>query len=240
MKQSSKSGNIKILYEDNHILAVYKPAGIAVQAARRGEPDLFSLTRRHRETAEKKPGRAFLAIVHRIDRPVAGVVVFCKTSKSASRLSDSFRDQQVTKRYLAVVHGVPEILKKRLECSLVKSKKLKARLAEPGEKGKPASLTYSVMGAVPDRSLLEIFPETGRFHQIRFQLANEGFPILGDGYYGAPDSAGSKSIALWAERISFKHPVGNSPLTIESPRPRNWPWPPPKKTNKSGSQKKQP
>jgi len=228
LTRNNDAVKIITLHEDNHLLAVYKPAGIPVQAARRGDPDLFTLVRRWRETSENKPGRAFLAIVHRIDRPVSGIVVFCKTSKSAARLSDRFKNRQVEKTYHAVVHGVPEILEGRLENLLVKSKKLKAREARQDEQGKRAVLTYRVLGAVPGMSLLEVFPETGRFHQIRFQLANAGIPIFGDTFYGAPAGPRKDSIALWANRISFEHPVGNSPIVIESPRPRNWPWPPPR------------
>jgi 23S rRNA pseudouridine1911/1915/1917 synthase len=213
-----------ILYEDNHVLVVVKPEGLASQADDSGEPDLLSLLKAFIKERDQKPGNVYLGLIHRLDRPVGGVVVFAKTSKAGSRLSDALRKLQFHKTYRAVVNGkAPESL--QLVNHLIKNPDLnKVRVVEEDELGgKVARLSAQRIAYNNDQdlSLLEITLETGRSHQIRVQLSHNGFPIVGDQKYGGRKAP---NIALHAVKLAFPHPVKDAVLTFESSPPSRFPW----------------
>lgn len=197
---------MEILYEDNHVLALNKPAGIAVQAAKPGEEDLLSWLKQFLKVRDNKPGSVFVGLVHRIDRPVSGVVLFAKTSKGASRLSQQIRDGVIEKIYQAVVHGVPAPKIQRLTHRLEKTKHgkgYKALVVATG--GDVCTLSFDTLAAQDAQSLLRIHLETGRFHQIRAQLAAVGHPIVGDTLYGSSKQLPHHEILLRAVSLSFNH-----------------------------------
>ncbi|MBT8339358.1 MAG: RNA pseudouridine synthase [Desulfatitalea sp.] len=171
-----------------------------------------------------KPGRVFAGVVHRLDGPVAGVVVLARTSKAAGRLSDQFRTGRVEKYYHAVVQGAPPDSKGRLTHHMMRHGR-GSRLAEAGIAGsQEAALSYRLLGRDESASLLEIILETGRKHQIRLQLAGIGCPIVGDRSYGADQILPGGCIALMARRLAFDHPTRAHRLTFECPLPVGWPW----------------
>jgi 23S rRNA pseudouridine1911/1915/1917 synthase len=208
---------IDILYEDNHVLGVYKPAGLLVQGDRTGDPTALELARNYIKEEHRKPGNVFLGLVHRLDRPVSGVVVFARTSKAASRLARSFHDRVVEKRYLAVVGGrMPEV--EGVVEGHVKRDHKRSRLALPGTEGaRPSSLRYRVLDTRPGFSLLEVTPHTGRHHQIRLMLAAEGAAIVGDVKYGAPEALPDRTIALHAATLRFPHPTRDETVVLSAP-----------------------
>lgn len=171
-----------------------------------------------------KPGEVFLGLVHRLDRPVSGVVVFARTSKGASRLSEQFRNKTTKKAYRAIVEGKPDSEQASLTHYLRKEKSLKATVfPRPTPNAKEALLDYKVIETLEDRSLLEIDLHTGRFHQIRAQLAFIGHPIVGDNKYGASTHLSENQIALYAHRLTFHHPINKEEIQLESPQPSFWP-----------------
>jgi 23S rRNA pseudouridine1911/1915/1917 synthase len=201
---------LKVLYEDNHLIAVFKPAGVLTQGDRTGDASLMDEVKKYFKEKYKKPGNVFLGLLHRLDRPVCGIVLFAKTSKGASRLSEQFRNGEVEKIYHAVVIGRP------------KQKKgvLINYLRKDAGKGREAKLSYEVVRFNDKYSLLEIKPETGRFHQIRVQLSLAGFPILGDIKYGAPSPLPDRSIALCATSLSFRLATKNEIKKLSIPIPK--------------------
>jgi len=234
--------NIKVLYEDNHIIAVVKPAGLLTQGDRSGEPSLMDEVRKYLKEKYKKPGNVFLGLVHRLDKPVQGIVLFGKTSKGAGRLSEQFRNHTIQKTYHAIVSGKMEqnrgeikekvnkisffaegFAKKTDEELLEEIKKAtKTRTAELSWEVVPAKLAGAHRGVGQDYTLLKIKPQTGRFHQIRIQMANMGHPILGDVKYGAKNPLPDKNIALAATAISFKSATENKTVSLEIPLPAEW------------------
>ena len=178
---------LQVLYEDNHLLAVYKPAGVLSQGDETGDPTLLDAAKAWLKHKYAKPGNVFLGLVHRLDRPVAGVLLFAKTSKAAGRLSAEFRTGRVEKVYRAVVEGTPEPPEQTLTSAVVKDEEARrSRLVEAGTAGaREAALHYRVLGTGKGVSLLAVVPQTGRRHQFRVQLAGIGHPILGDVKYGA-------------------------------------------------------
>jgi len=214
-----------VLYVDNHLLAVYKPSGLLVQGDRTGDPCLLDLAKQWIKVRYHKPGQVFLAMVHRLDRPVAGVVLFARTSKAAGRLSRQFRERTVEKRYLAVVQGVVRQEADRLIDHLERRDRLSRVVANPTKESREARLRYGLLGEDGQNSLLRITLETGRRHQIRIQLAAMGHPILGDLRYGADQPLPGKQIALLARHLSVAHPTLGTRLTLISPIPQSWPWP---------------
>jgi 23S rRNA pseudouridine1911/1915/1917 synthase len=216
---------LKILYQDNHLIAVVKPPGLATQADTKGGPSLLDQTKQWIKTEQNKPGNVFLGLVHRLDKPVAGVVLFAKTSKGASRLSKQFRERITQKIYQAVVSGTPIQADGSLVHYLRKEKSLKATVfTRPTPGAKKAVLSYTLIENFATASILEIKLETGRFHQIRAQLAFMGNPILGDIKYGAPSSLPDRQIALYAQKLIFQHPISGDEITLESPPPTGWPF----------------
>lgn len=205
--------DLRVLFEDNHILAVVKPPGLLTQGDITGDSTLLDSAKAYIKEKYDKPGEVYMGLVHRLDRPTGGVVVLCRTSKAASRLSEQFRNRTVEKTYLAVCRGRPKKLEGTLVHHLRHHEELRKTYAEAsGAKGsKVARLSYRVLhhDLKADESLLEVNPETGRKHQIRCQLAAIGHPIKADvKYSGLKDGKKYvKSIGLWASEISIKHPV---------------------------------
>lgn len=215
---------IDVLYEDNHVLVINKPAGLLTQGDKTGDATALEAGKAYiRETAHK-PGNVFLGLVHRIDRPVSGVLVFARTSKAASRLARSFHDRDVEKTYLAVVLGRLRKNEGELE-GFIERTHLRSRLAAAeSARAKHAALAYRVLASTGELSLLEVIPRTGRHHQIRLQLSASGHPVVGDLKYNAPLALPDKSIALHAARISFPHPVKNEVVSFSTPPAARAPW----------------
>ncbi len=216
--------SIEILYEDNHILGVFKPAGLLTQGDRTGDPTALELVKRYLKVRYRKPGAVFLGAVHRLDRPVSGVMVFARTSKAASRLSRSFHDREVEKVYLAVVLGEMGDATGELHGHLERAH-MRARLVTAATpRSKQATLAYRVLARAGGMSLLEVTPRTGRHHQIRLQLSAAGHPVAGDVKYKAPEPLADRSIALHAARLRFPHPVREEAVILAAPPPPVAPW----------------
>ena len=217
------SHTLKIVYEDNHLLAVVKPAGLVTMGLENGKPTLLSLAKGYVKRRYGKPGNVFLGIVSRLDAPVTGLVLLARTSKAARRLSKQFRTRSVEKVYWAVVEGA--VRPAAGECvNWVGHDERHRRMQIVGPEApgaKEARLDYRRLETLQGSSLLEVRPGTGRKHQIRIQLAERGHPILGDRKYGSrrPFPAG---IALHARRLRIIHPVSREPLELEVPVPDTW------------------
>lgn len=206
---------IGIIYEDNHLLIIHKPRNIPVQADESGDSSLQELLQHYLKEKYQKPGNVFLGIVHRLDRPVSGLMVFAKTSKAASRLSEQFRKADVTKTYAALVRGnVPP--KATLTDYLIKNEKTNtvSVVTQQHVQAKKAILAYQVLSIKDGISLLQIQLETGRPHQIRVQLAHAGFPLLGDAKYGKA-SGRTDAIELKSVQLGFEHPTTKKALLFE-------------------------
>lgn len=215
-----------VFHEDNHLFVLYKPAGLLVQADRTGDPSLFELARAWIRDRYEKPGRVYLGLVHRLDRPVAGVVLFARTSKAAARLSEQFRSAAVEKGYTAVVEGRIRQPAGRLVHFLERTGGPSSRIVnQPTPGSREARLSFSVLDTHKNQSLVSIDLETGRHHQIRAQFARIGHPVLGDLRYGAKSPLPGKPIALLASSLSVLHPTSKEPLSFSSPFPAGWPWP---------------
>lgn len=214
-----------VLYADNHLLAVYKPSGLLVQGDRTGDVCLLDLAKLWIKVHYHKPGRVFLAMVHRLDRPVAGVILFARTSKAASRLSRQFRERTVDKQYLAVVHGRPSERSGQLLDHIERDNLVSRVVPVPTDSSQEARLRYTVMSTDSQKSLVKIFLDTGRRHQIRIQLAHAGHPVWGDLRYGAGMPLPGREIALLAHRLAVDHPTRSDRLAFTSPIPQGWPWP---------------
>ena len=210
-----------VLYTDNHLLVVVKPAGVLSQADRTGDDDLLTQGKRYIKQEFSKPGRVFLGLVHRLDRPVSGVMVFARTSKAADRLSRAFRERTIEKRYIAVVEGMLTGSGER-EDWLVKGHG-RVRTVEATHPGaKRAALRWRGLGQRNGRSLVEVDLLTGRPHQVRIQLAALGHPILGDLRYGARDEFDGRNLALHAYRLGFEHPVRKEPMCFAAMPLETW------------------
>ncbi len=214
-----------VMYEDNHLLAVYKPSGLLVQGDRTGDICLLDLGKRWLKERYHKPGKVFLAMVHRLDRPVAGVVLFARTTKSAGRLSRQFRERTVQKYYLAVVSGTVADDAGWLIHHIERRDQLSRVVTIPTSSSQECRLRYRVLDRHDEKSLLRVELETGRRHQIRIQLAHMGHPILGDLRYGAETPLPGRQIALLAHELRVDHPTRKNRLVLGSPIPQQWPWP---------------
>lgn len=210
-----------IAYEDNHFLIVNKPSGILVQGDHTGDMPLSEMAKLFLKERDHKPGNVFCGVTHRIDRPVSGLVVLAKTSKGLSKMNELFREDGLTKTYMALINGCPEQNKATLVHYLRKNAKtLKADVFDkPVANAKLSELAYEVVEQRMHQTLIKVWPITGRFHQIRAQLSAFGFPIVGDIKYGAPQALKNKSIALHAHALSFMHPIKLTPLEVSCPPP---------------------
>jgi 23S rRNA pseudouridine1911/1915/1917 synthase len=217
---------MEILYEDNHIIIVSKRVGEIIQGDKTGDTPLSETIKLYIKEKYAKPGLVFLGIVHRLDRPVSGLVMFARTSKALTRLNDMFRHGEIHKTYWAVVQDKPEESEGTLEHWLTRNEKQNKTYAYyhevPGSK--KAILNYRMIGQTERYYLLEINLLTGRHHQIRCQLAEMGCPIKGDLKYGARRSNPDGSISLLAHRLEFIHPVKKEPIVVESPLPDDPLW----------------
>ncbi len=217
-----KSG-LDILYEDNHCLAVLKPARMLVAGDQTGDRNLLDLAKEYLKEKYLKPGNVFLGLVHRLDRPVSGIVLFARTSKGAARLSEQFRDRSITKRYLSLVEGIPDKTKGTCRSWLLKDEKTNlVRIVPKGSAGaKEATLNWKLIERGKSRSILGVELESGRSHQIRVQLSGMGHPICGDVKYGSK-SRTRGAIALHAAELVFEHPTTREVIRLTSPEPVVW------------------
>lgn len=226
----STRGELQVLYCDNHVLAVSKRAGVPTVPDESGSASLFDMARDWVAHEFGKPGRAFLGIVHRLDQPVSGVVVFARTSKAAARLSEAFRAHRVRKVYWAIGIGEPRGSDGELVQWLLKDPDRNRVLAFDREKpgAKHAVTRWRVLARRDGTTLYEFEPQTGRAHQLRVCAATLGTPLVGDLRYGARQPLSDKSVALHAKRIELEHPTRREPLAIECPLPaldvwKHWP-----------------
>ena len=230
---------MEVVYEDNHIIIVYKESGEIVQGDKTGDRPLSDIVKDYIKEKYQKPGAVFLGVVHRLDRPVSGLVVFARTSKALTRLNNMFRDGEVHKTYWAIVSKTEENRKKTeeergemddsshtLEHWLVRNEKQNKSYAYDHEvpNSKKAILKYRIIGHSDRYTLLEVNLLTGRHHQIRCQLAAMGCPIKGDLKYGAKRSNPDGSISLLSHRVEFIHPVSKERIVVESPLPNDPLW----------------
>lgn len=217
---------MQVLYEDNHIIVVYKEAGEIVQGDKSGDEPLSETVRRWIKEKYQKPGNVFLGIVHRLDRPVSGLVIFAKTSKALARLNNMFRNGEVHKTYWAIVTRPPFEPEATLTDWLVRNERQNKSYAYNHQvpTSKKSILHYKIINRSDRYTLLEINLMTGRHHQIRCQLSNMDCPIKGDLKYGAPRSNPDGSISLLSHRVEFVHPVSKENICIESPLPDDTLW----------------
>ena len=215
---------VYIIFEDNHVLVAFKPAGILSQEDKTGEPDMLTILKDYIKIRDSKPGNVWLGLLHRLDRPVSGVMVFAKTSKCASRISEQIRQRKVRKCYRAVVSGVFDAREGALEDYILKDEKTNTvkvtGSSVPGSK--KARLEYRVLDQKDDMSLVEIELETGRSHQIRAQMAHAGHPLIADRKYGKGKE--TCDIALQSFLIGFSHPVSGEYHEYQIPLPSDYPW----------------
>lgn len=207
---------VEILYEDNHLIAVYKKSSDLAQGDKTGDVSLDDEVKKYIELKYKKPGAAFLGVVHRLDRPVSGIILFARTSKALARLNEMFKSRQIKKVYMAIVKERPPEDEATITHFLKKNEaQNKSYVFDNEVKGsKEASLTYRLIGRSEKYYLLEIELHSGRHHQIRAQLAKIGCPVKGDLKYGFPRSNEDGGISLFARKLEFIHPVKKEPVTI--------------------------
>ncbi len=223
--------NLQVLFEDNHLIAVNKEPGLLVHSDITEDTPLSEFVKDYVKVRYQKPGAVFLGVIHRLDRPVSGVVVFARTSKALSRMNDLFKAREVQKTYWAITRERPQPLEGHLEHYIGKDRdrniavafdKLSSRAKAMA--AKRSDLEYRLVGELDNRCFLEVKPHTGRPHQIRVQLAKMGWPIVGDVKYGYPQPNTDGSICLHCRSLSFLHPVKKEPVQIvaEPPELREW------------------
>ncbi len=215
-----------ILFEDNHIIAVNKKPGEIVQGDKTGDQPLSEKVKEFLKHKYNKPGNVFLGVVHRIDRPVGGVVLFAKTSKALTRLNELIRNRDIHKTYWAIVYNRPAKPEGHLIHYLVKNqmRNISSAFKTEGKGRLKAELDYTLIGESNNYYLLEVELHTGRHHQIRVQLSKTGCPVKGDLKYGAPRSNKDGSIHLFARKIEFIHPVNKEKISITAPPPPDPLW----------------
>jgi 23S rRNA pseudouridine1911/1915/1917 synthase len=212
----------QILFEDNHVLAVNKAAGQLVQSDTENTPGLEDEIKDFLKKRDEKPGNVFLGVIHRIDRPVSGVVLFAKSSKALTRLNEMLKNREFRKIYWAITEKRPENMEDTLVHHIVRDGKTNRSrcVSKPTAESKEARLKYTVIGGSDNYTLSEVELHTGRHHQIRCQLAKIGCPIKGDLKYGAPRSNKDESLSLHARRLEFTHPVTKESVCIVAPTDR--------------------
>jgi 23S rRNA pseudouridine1911/1915/1917 synthase len=222
---------LSILFEDNHCLAVVKPAPLLTQSASPAIPSLEGMVKAYLKDKYHKPGNVYLGTPHRLDRPVSGVVVFARNTKAAQRLAEQFQQRRVTKVYWAAVEGNVEPAEGVWHDWLLKiAAEARSQPVAAGTPGaRQATLRYRRLATGPETTLLELQPETGRMHQIRVQTASRGWPVRGDVLYGARLPFGpvaelprERIIALHARQLTFLHPIRFEPITLTAPLPPVW------------------
>lgn len=201
---------LEILYEDNHVIVVFKPANVLSQADSTGDKDMLTLVKEYIKVKYHKPGNVYLGLVHRLDRPVQGVMVFAKSSKAAARLTKQIQNHEFQKHYLAIINGIIPEKKGEFHDYLEKLENGNTVVTD-GSYGKESILQYQVLEEKEHYSLVEIALITGRHHQIRVQFASRGYPLVGDQRYGVQDN---KQIALCSYQLSFLHPITKERLTF--------------------------
>lgn len=225
-KVISNKTNLQVLYEDNHIIIINKRAGDIVQGDRTGDMPLSDVVKAFLKDKYNKPGNVYLGVVHRLDRPTTGIVLFAKTSKALPRLNKLFAEKKAQKTYWAIVKNAPPKIKATLTNWLKKNPKTNKSTAyrkeTPGSK--KAILHYKLIRSLDNYHLLEVELETGRHHQIRSQLAAIGSPIKGDLKYGFDRSNKDASIHLHSRRLQFTHPVSKEAIDITAPMPKDPIW----------------
>lgn len=226
IKQIRKIPPSEVLYEDNHIIIVNKRSSDIVQGDKTGDVPLSEIVKNYIKEKYNKPGDVFLGVVHRLDRPVSGAVIFARTSKALTRLNEMIRERQIEKIYWAVVANMPPDSKGRLVHYLRKNQKknMSHAFTEPGNDRLEAKLDYNFLASSDNFHLLEVDLLTGRHHQIRAQLASLGCVIKGDLKYGAKRSNKNASIHLHARKLSFLHPVKKERIEILAPVPNDPLW----------------
>ncbi len=216
-----------VIYEDNHLLIVNKAAGVLVQGDKTGDVPLLEVLKDYIKEKYNKPGEVFLNPVHRIDRPVSGLVIFARTSKALERMNEMFRKRDIQKTYWAVVRRKPREASGKLTHWLIKDEKRNIVTAydyQATPEAQKAELMYRVVGEINKHFLLEVSPLTGRPHQIRVQLAQIGSPIRGDVKYGYPRPNNDGSINLHARRLYFEHPIKKEPVLCRAALPADAFW----------------
>ena len=211
--------DLEILYEDNHIIVVYKPANILSQSDATGDIDMLTLLKEYIKEKYNKPGNVYLGLVHRLDRPVEGIMVYAKTSKAASRLSEQIRNNKLEKHYLAVVNGI--IPEKNGEFRDFLLKKEDGNTVVDNKNGKESILEYEVLKEKDNLSLVRIHLITGRHHQIRVSFSSRGYPLVGDNRYGLGEDV---NICLCSYQLSFYHPTTKELLKFEKLPTMNQEW----------------
>ncbi|MBP1594134.1 MAG: pseudouridine synthase [Bacteroidetes bacterium] len=215
-----------VIYEDNHIIVVNKSSSEIVQGDKTGDTPLSETVKQYLKEKYNKPGNVFLGVVHRLDRPVSGIVLFAKTSKALPRLNEMFKNSEVKKTYWAIVKNCPKEPEGELVHYLLRNEKQNKSYAYDKEvkDSKKAILDYKLIGHSQNYYLLEVHLHTGRHHQIRCQLAKMGCPIKGDLKYGSPRSNPDGSICLHSRKVSFIHPVSKELIELEAPLPEGNLW----------------
>ena len=214
--------NLHVLFEDNHLIAINKPSGVLIQGDKTGDKPLSEITKEYLVAKYNKSGEAYLGVPHRIDRPTSGLILFAKTSKALVRLNSMFQNKEIEKTYWAVVKVKPKEDSATLIHHLLRNPQKNKSVAHLKEvKGsKVAELSYKLLLSLENYHLLEVYPKTGRHHQIRSQLSAIGSPIKGDVKYGFDRTNSDASIHLHARSISFIHPVKKEKIKISAPPPR--------------------
>ncbi len=213
---------LNVIYEDNHIIVVEKPANIPSQKDNTNDIDMLTIIKDYLKEKYDKKGNVYLGLVHRLDRPVGGIMVFAKTSKAASRLSDQIRKNEFKKTYIAIVDGALKQKQGTWKDYLIKNEKTNITTTTTKEKGKEAILDYKVIDEKNNLSMLKINLKTGRSHQIRVQTSSRGYPIVGDSKYGKNE--GKINIALFAYELSFIHPTKKEQMTFKLNLPNRYPY----------------
>lgn len=222
----STSENLQVLFEDNHLIVINKRVGDIVQGDKTGDDPLSEIVKKYIAKKYNKPGAVYLGVVHRLDRPTSGIVVFARTTKALTRLNKLFSERQAKKTYWAVVKNIPPKNEDRLQHFLVRNAKQNKSYAHKKEvpNSKIATLNYQVIKKLDRYFLLEIDLETGRHHQIRSQLTSIGCPIKGDLKYGFDRSNKNGGIHLHARKLQFIHPVKKEEVIIKAPLPKDPVW----------------
>ncbi|MFK8055054.1 MAG: RluA family pseudouridine synthase [Saprospiraceae bacterium] len=210
-----------VVYEDNHLLIVDKPAGMLSQGDDTGDATVLDWGKRYIKYKYKKPGEVYLGLAHRLDRPTSGLIVLCRTSKALSRMQPMFAEREVQKTYLAVVNGNIEDRRQDLVHWLkhdpsIKRMRVHSSERKAGSGGKKSELSFELLARVASYCMLKVSPKTGRRHQIRAQFGSIGYPLAGDLRYGGKEALEDRSIGLHAYRLQFQHPVGKAPMDVSS------------------------